>query len=249
MANNKKPVGKKIIKTKKSNKKTTTKGVFAVAAPQWKKIISTWQSYSDPVRYVISATVVGIIILFMLPNEDINSEENPLGIKVADLEVRGTSAYSAEPTIAYSSVNSAASSSSATEVAASDIGPTKRESSIIPMAQQEAEYEAYFASLQESRRINGRPVSLPPINNMTSSNSSQSQSSTSTSRSQSSSSTSTSSSSSPAATAAESNNYTVRAGDNLYRIGVNHGLNLDEIMALNGMSVPEVTPGQIIRVR
>lgn len=43
--------------------------------------------------------------------------------------------------------------------------------------------------------------------------------------------------------------YTVQSGDNLYRIAVNNGLTLDEIMALNGMSEPYIEPGMTIRVK
>lgn len=249
MANHKKQENKKIFKANQANKKNTTKGSFAWSAQQWQKIKSTWQSYPDPVHYLIMATVTGSILLFMWPQNNVNSEENPLGIKTADLSVGGMSTYSAEPIVAYSNVESPASGSSIAEMPVSDVGITKSEASTLPMAQQEAEYEAYFESLQESRRINGKPTSLPPINNMTLSSGSQTLASASSSSSQISSYEASDSADASAGTVPESNTYTVQRGDNLYRIGVNHGLSLEGIMALNGMSVPEVTPGQILRVQ
>lgn len=57
-----------------------------------------------------------------------------------------------------------------------------------------------------------------------------------------------SSSSQSSTTAAGS--YTVKSGDNLYRIAVNHGMTLSEIQALNGMgSSTSITPGQSLKVK
>ncbi|WP_196246194.1 LysM peptidoglycan-binding domain-containing protein [Lacticaseibacillus zhaodongensis] len=75
-----------------------------------------------------------------------------------------------------------------------------------------------------------------------------SSSASTTSSAQSSSSSSTSSSSSSSSTA--SGSYTVKSGDNLYRIAVNHGMTLAEIQQLNGMgSSISITPGQTLKVK
>lgn len=43
--------------------------------------------------------------------------------------------------------------------------------------------------------------------------------------------------------------YTVNAGDNLYRIAVNHGMTLSELLELNGLSEnSEIGPGMVLRV-
>lgn len=44
--------------------------------------------------------------------------------------------------------------------------------------------------------------------------------------------------------------YTVKAGDNLYRIAVNHGLTLDELLQLNGLSSGStISAGETLRVK
>ena len=45
------------------------------------------------------------------------------------------------------------------------------------------------------------------------------------------------------------NSYTVQAGDNLYRIAVNHGMSLDELLELNGLSAgANIGPGTTLKV-
>lgn len=43
--------------------------------------------------------------------------------------------------------------------------------------------------------------------------------------------------------------YTVKAGDNMYRIGVNNGLTVSEIMQLNGLTDETVYVGQILKLK
>ena len=44
--------------------------------------------------------------------------------------------------------------------------------------------------------------------------------------------------------------YTVQAGDNLYRIAVNHGMTLDELLQMNGMSAgSSIAPGTVLKVK
>lgn len=86
--------------------------------------------------------------------------------------------------------------------------------------------------------------------NAASSSSSTASRSTSSSSSQASSSSSAASSSSSSTSDDANGSYTVKAGDNLYRIAVNHGMTLSEIQALNGMgSSIAITPGQSIKVK
>lgn len=42
--------------------------------------------------------------------------------------------------------------------------------------------------------------------------------------------------------------YTVQAGDNLYRIALNHGMTTEELKALNGISGDEVSVGNVLKV-
>lgn len=44
------------------------------------------------------------------------------------------------------------------------------------------------------------------------------------------------------------NTYTVQAGDNLYRIALNHGMTTEELKALNGISGDEVSVGTVLKV-
>jgi LysM repeat protein len=75
-------------------------------------------------------------------------------------------------------------------------------------------------------------------------------SSSSKAESKSSSSASSSASSSSSSSTTATGSYTVKAGDNLYRIAVNHGMTLSQIQALNGMgSSVTVTPGQVLKVK
>lgn len=43
--------------------------------------------------------------------------------------------------------------------------------------------------------------------------------------------------------------YTVKQGDNLYRIAVNHGMTQQELMDLNGLTEPAVSVGQVLKVK
>ncbi len=43
--------------------------------------------------------------------------------------------------------------------------------------------------------------------------------------------------------------YQVQAGDSFYRIAQAHGMTVDELMALNGMTRPALMPGQRIKVK
>lgn len=43
--------------------------------------------------------------------------------------------------------------------------------------------------------------------------------------------------------------YTVKAGDNLYRIALNHGMTTEELKALNGISGDEVSVGTVLKVK
>ncbi|PLS38123.1 hypothetical protein CYV26_05210 [Carnobacterium maltaromaticum] len=44
------------------------------------------------------------------------------------------------------------------------------------------------------------------------------------------------------------NTYTVKSGDNLYRIAVNNGMTLDQIKQLNGLSSDTVSVGQVLKI-
>ena len=46
-----------------------------------------------------------------------------------------------------------------------------------------------------------------------------------------------------------SNTYTVVAGDNLYRIALNHGMTLDQLKAANGISGNDVAVGTVLKVK
>ncbi|MGO1679186.1 MAG: LysM peptidoglycan-binding domain-containing protein, partial [Ruoffia tabacinasalis] len=45
-----------------------------------------------------------------------------------------------------------------------------------------------------------------------------------------------------------SGSYSVKAGDGLYRIAVNHGMTLNQLKALNGLSSNLIHPGQVLKV-
>lgn len=47
----------------------------------------------------------------------------------------------------------------------------------------------------------------------------------------------------------EYSTYTVQPGDNLYRIALNHGMSLEELKSLNGLSSDTVAVGTVLRVR
>ena len=48
---------------------------------------------------------------------------------------------------------------------------------------------------------------------------------------------------------AYNNSYTIKAGDNLYRIAVNHNMTLDELMQANGLSSTEAQIGMVLNVK
>ncbi|WP_328803162.1 LysM peptidoglycan-binding domain-containing protein [Ruoffia halotolerans] len=50
------------------------------------------------------------------------------------------------------------------------------------------------------------------------------------------------------ASANTSGSYSVKAGDGLYRIAVNHGMSLNQLKALNGLSSNLIHPGQVLKV-
>lgn len=82
-----------------------------------------------------------------------------------------------------------------------------------------------------------------------SSSTSSSSVSSSTPASSSSVSSSSSSVSSSSSSSAATGTYTVKAGDNLYRIAVNHGMTLSELLQLNGMSSgASISAGQTLKV-
>lgn len=49
--------------------------------------------------------------------------------------------------------------------------------------------------------------------------------------------------------AGESKTYTVKPGDNLYRIALNHGMSTDQLKALNGLTTDEVAVGTVLVVK
>ncbi|MDK2779849.1 MAG: hypothetical protein PWP61_146 [Trichococcus sp.] len=54
----------------------------------------------------------------------------------------------------------------------------------------------------------------------------------------------------PETTTGEYNNsYTIKAGDNLYRIALNHGMTLDELMQANGLISTEAQIGMVLQVK
>ena len=59
-----------------------------------------------------------------------------------------------------------------------------------------------------------------------------------------------SASAAPSQTSTAGNSYTVKSGDNLYRIAVNHNMTLDELLQLNGLSANSgITPGTVLKVK
>ena len=42
--------------------------------------------------------------------------------------------------------------------------------------------------------------------------------------------------------------YTVRSGDNLYRIGLNHGVTVNQLMSANGLSNHTIHPGDVLTI-
>jgi len=46
-----------------------------------------------------------------------------------------------------------------------------------------------------------------------------------------------------------SNSYVIKAGDNLYRIAINHGMSLDELMQVNGLASTEAQIGLSLKVK
>ncbi|QVI35843.1 peptidase M23 [Lacticaseibacillus chiayiensis] len=54
----------------------------------------------------------------------------------------------------------------------------------------------------------------------------------------------------PSQASTAANSYTVVRGDNLYRIAANHGMSLDELLQLNGLSANStLTPGTVLKVK
>lgn len=51
------------------------------------------------------------------------------------------------------------------------------------------------------------------------------------------------------ATGTYNNSYTIKAGDNLYRIALNHGMTLDELMQANGLVSTEAQIGMVLNVK
>ena len=45
------------------------------------------------------------------------------------------------------------------------------------------------------------------------------------------------------------NTYTGKAGDNLYRIALNHNMTTEELKALNGISGDEISVGSVLKVK
>ncbi|MCH4057391.1 LysM peptidoglycan-binding domain-containing protein [Lapidilactobacillus gannanensis] len=61
---------------------------------------------------------------------------------------------------------------------------------------------------------------------------------------------SSSSTAASSSTAETGSTYTVKSGDNLYRIAVNNGLTLDQLLSLNGLtSSSAIAPGQQLRIK
>ena len=59
-----------------------------------------------------------------------------------------------------------------------------------------------------------------------------------------------SASAAPSQASTAGNSYTVKSGDNLYRIAVNHNMTLDELLQLNGLSANSgITPGTVLKVK
>lgn len=54
----------------------------------------------------------------------------------------------------------------------------------------------------------------------------------------------------PSQASTAANSYTVKSGDNLYRIATNHGMTLNELLQLNGLSAnSSLTPGTVLKVK
>ena len=49
-------------------------------------------------------------------------------------------------------------------------------------------------------------------------------------------------------TAASGKTYTVQSGDNLYRIGLNHGVNVGSLKSANGLSNDIIHPGDVLNI-
>ncbi|MER2293980.1 MAG: LysM domain-containing protein [Desemzia incerta] len=49
--------------------------------------------------------------------------------------------------------------------------------------------------------------------------------------------------------AGDSKTYTVKPGDNLYRIALNHGMSTDQLKTLNGLTTDEVAVGTVLMVK
>ncbi|MCZ0718114.1 LysM peptidoglycan-binding domain-containing protein [Aerococcus kribbianus] len=203
------------------------------------KIQSGWQQLSTPLKFLTA--VLGVILLFLLTLPfGINGEEgNPLGLSAKEQSSQGKSSYSA---VAISGE----------EKVTSEKGPFKAQvSSLAPEQVSDTTDGIKWPSVGD---LESQYAEREGANSQNRSSTSSSQASESDSADQESHSASEESSQAPDLENQEESQsqgtetYTVQSGDNLYRIAINHGMTLEEIMALNGMSEPYISPGMTIRV-
>lgn len=151
--------------------------------------------------------------------------------------------------IVVESKKSSKKSSSSKEKSSSKKSSSKKSSKKSSSSKESSSSESSSSSSEAVVESSSSSSSSSVVESSSSSSSSYSAPVSSSSSTYSSSSSSAASSSSTPSTSTAST-YTIQAGDNLYRIAVNHGLTLDELLALNGLQPgSSIAPGQAIRVK
>ncbi|WP_195854484.1 LysM peptidoglycan-binding domain-containing protein [Aerococcus tenax] len=204
---------------------------------------SFWQKLANPLQWGVALGILGLVFFLASPSYQGTTSDNPLNLKAQSSQLAGQDHYQADnweidqdDVSVYHGPEEKEPADQALTTKDQDYAPAILDEKVAQYESKRARYPRRAARIKRSGEEKATDSKLaqesiePDSSNPSSDYPSQS----------------------PKAEESQvqaGGSYQVQDGDSLYRIAQDHGMTVDELMDLNGMTRPALMPGQRIKVK
>ncbi|WP_195853447.1 LysM peptidoglycan-binding domain-containing protein [Aerococcus urinae] len=199
---------------------------------------SFWQKLAKPLQWGVALGIFGLIFFLASPSYQGTTSDNPLNLKAQSSQLAGQDHYQADnweidqdDVSIYHGPEETEPADQALTTKEQDQDPAILDEKIAQYESKRARYPRRAARIKRPEEEKVADSKLPQETIDPDSSNSSSEYPSEESQVQ------------------NGDSYQVQAGDSLYRIAQDHGMTVDELMALNGMTRPALMPGQRIKIK